>query len=174
MNFCALPFLLLTLLSPAAMADNSPVSKAGKACLECHGSSTPGIVEQWQSSAHAKSGVDCYTCHQAAAGDPATFDHYGYKIAVIVTPNYCGRCHATEVKQFEKSHHAAAAQFIGSLDNMLGEIVEGSTTQSVSAGPGQVGSWSGAPMISSPPPLVVIVGFVVSLNMMVLCSMVPS
>jgi hydroxylamine dehydrogenase len=69
--------------------------------------------------------VDCYSCHQAAAGDPATFEHYGYKIAVIVTPNYCARCHDAEVKQFEKSHHAAAANFIGSLDDMLGEIVEG-------------------------------------------------
>lgn len=47
------------------------------------------------------------------------------KIAVIVTPNYCARCHKEEVAQFEKSHHAAAAKFIGSLDNMLGEIVEG-------------------------------------------------
>jgi hydroxylamine dehydrogenase len=74
---------------------------------------------------HAQKGVDCYSCHQAAAGDPATFDHYGHKIAVIVTPNYCARCHEAEVKQFEKSHHAAAAKFMGSLDNMLGEIVEG-------------------------------------------------
>jgi len=51
--------------------------------------------------------------HQADAKDPATFEHYGYKIAVIVTPNYCARCHARRSKQFEKSHHAAAAQFIG-------------------------------------------------------------
>jgi cytochrome c551/c552 len=41
---------------------------------------------------------------------------------VIVTPNYCARCHGAEVKQFEKSHHAAAAKFIGSLDNMLGKL----------------------------------------------------
>jgi hypothetical protein len=69
--------------------------------------------------------VDCYSCHKANDGDPATFDHNGYKIAVIVTPNYCARCHQAEVTQFEKSHHAAAAKFIGSLDNTLGEIVEG-------------------------------------------------
>ena len=120
--------LSILLIFPAALslyAQSPQISKEGKACLECHSSSTPGIVEQWQSSAHAKKGVDCYSCHQADPKDPATFDHYGYKIAVIVTPNYCARCHAAEVKQFEKSHHAAAAQFIGSLDNMLGEIVEG-------------------------------------------------
>ncbi len=120
--------LSVLLIFPAATvphAQTSPISKEAKACLECHASTTPGIVEQWRTSAHAKKGVDCYSCHQADAKDPATFDHNGYKIAVIVTPNYCARCHAAEVKQFEKSHHAAAAQFIGSLDNMLGEIVEG-------------------------------------------------
>ena len=119
LSFIALAF------APFALADNPQVSAAGKACLECHGTSTPGIVEQWQSSAHAKKGVDCNSCHEAMAGDPAAFDHYGHKIAVIVTPNYCARCHAAEAQQFEKSHHAAAAKFIGSLDNMLGEIVEG-------------------------------------------------
>jgi hydroxylamine dehydrogenase len=122
----ALLFLLATLVSfPALGADTSQLSDAGKACIECHSSTTPGIVEQWKASAHAKSGVDCYSCHKANDGDPATFDHNGYKIAVIVTPNYCARCHQAEVTQFEKSHHAAAAKFIGSLDNMLGEIVEG-------------------------------------------------
>jgi len=117
--------LLIFLTASFLRAQTPQISEAGKACIECHATSTPGVVEQWQSSAHAKKGVDCYSCHQADAKDPATFEHYGYKIAVIVTPNYCARCHAAEVKQFEKSHHAAAAQFIGSLDNMLGEIVEG-------------------------------------------------
>jgi len=118
--------LLGALLLPASVSAQAPkVSPDAQKCLDCHSVSTPGIVEQWHSSAHAKSGIDCYSCHKAAANDPATFDHYGQKIAVIVTPNYCARCHAKEVEQFEKSHHAAAAQFIGSLDNMLGEIVEG-------------------------------------------------
>jgi hypothetical protein len=61
---------------------------------------------------------------------------YKQRIAVVVTPNYCGRCHAKELAQFAKSHHPQAAQFIGSLDNMLGEVVEGSparTTDAVSA-----------------------------------------
>jgi hypothetical protein len=101
------------------------VSPAGQKCLDCHESTTPGAVEQWRQSRHAAARVDCYSCHQANPGDPATFDHYGQKIAVIVTPNYCACCHAQETKQFEGSHHAAAAQFIGSLDNVLGEIVEG-------------------------------------------------
>ena len=101
------------------------VSPAGKACLACHAPATPGIVQQWRASRHARAGVDCFSCHRANAGDPATFEHYGNKIAVIVTPKYCGRCHAQEAKEFQASHHADAAKFIGSLDNVLGEIVEG-------------------------------------------------
>jgi hydroxylamine dehydrogenase len=125
MRIRLLAILLIFIAATSLHAQTPQISKEGKACLECHASTTPGIVEQWQTSAHAKKGVDCYSCHQADPKDPATFDHNGYKIAVIVTPNYCARCHAAEAKQFEKSHHAAAAQFIGSLDNMLGEIVEG-------------------------------------------------
>ena len=113
--------------SKAAASKVSPakVSVEGQACLDCHSTSTPGIVQQWRESSHAKKNVDCYSCHKANENDPATFEHYGHRIAVIVTPNYCGRCHAKELAQFAKSHHAAATQFIGSLDNMLGEVVEG-------------------------------------------------
>jgi hypothetical protein len=102
-----------------------PVSQVGQKCLGCHQASTPGAVEQWKNSAHARIGVDCWACHRANEDDPATFDHYGNKIAVIVTPKYCDRCHKREVREFEASHHSKAASFIGSLDNMLGEIVEG-------------------------------------------------
>jgi hypothetical protein len=101
------------------------LSTEGKACLQCHEQITPGLVEQWDNSVHAIKGVDCFSCHKGSEKDPATFDHYGYRIAVIVTPKYCARCHTQEFEQFEKSHHAQATQFIGSLDNTLGEIVEG-------------------------------------------------
>lgn len=101
------------------------ISAEGQQCLSCHETSTPAAVQQWRHSRHAEAGIDCYSCHRANATDPATFEHYGQKIAVIVTPNYCARCHKSEVEQFQASHHAQAAQFIGSLDNMLGEVVEG-------------------------------------------------
>src|SRR3974390_1661841 len=107
--------LSLLLLSLPAVSQNQ-VSPEGQPCLDCHSSSTPAIVEQWRESAHAKSKVDCFSCHRANEKDPAAFDHYGHRIAVIVTPNYCARCHGKEVEQFEKSHHVQAAQFIGSLD----------------------------------------------------------
>jgi hydroxylamine dehydrogenase len=119
--------LSVPVLIASSFASPQPpqISPEGQQCIECHGTTTPGVVEQWRGSAHAKANVDCYSCHRANEKDPATFEHYGQKIAVIVTPNYCERCHVKEVEQFEKSHHSKAAQFIGSLDNMLGEIVEG-------------------------------------------------
>jgi len=126
---CSLVVLAVTF--PAIAGVNSAenpqkVSPDAQKCLDCHESTTPGIIEQWQKSRHAGAKVDCYSCHRANPGDPAAFDHYGQRIAVIVTPKYCARCHARETKEFQASHHADAAKFIGSLDNVLGEIVEGS------------------------------------------------
>ena len=43
----------------------------------------------------------------------------------IVTPKDCGRCHEAEVTEFNSSHHAKAGRILGSLDNVLAEIVEG-------------------------------------------------
>ena len=115
---------------PAAARKTAPavkpkVSVEGKACLDCHNATTPAMAKEWQHSEHAKQGVDCYSCHKANPDDPAAFDHNGFKIAVLVTPKYCARCHAKETEQYERSRHARATQFIGSLDNVLGEIVEG-------------------------------------------------
>ncbi len=125
MKFVRITGIFLAAAALALCANPQQVSKEGQACLQCHSDSTSGIVEQWKSSAHAKAGVDCFSCHEASTHDPATFDHYGHKIAVIVTPNYCARCHPAEARQFAQSHHADAAKFIGSLDNMIGEIIEG-------------------------------------------------
>lgn len=59
MRFAA---LLSFLLFPLITVARSQVSPEGQACLDCHSSSTPGIVEQWRQSAHAKKTVDCYSC----------------------------------------------------------------------------------------------------------------
>ena len=42
-----LGFLLFPLITVA----RAQVSAEGQACLDCHSSSTPGIVEQWRESA---------------------------------------------------------------------------------------------------------------------------
>ena len=38
-----------------------------KSCASCHAKSCGGLTKQWQDSAHAKAGVNCMDCHQAAS-----------------------------------------------------------------------------------------------------------
>ncbi len=102
------------------------VPEASRQCLDCHGQTTPGLIEHWKGSTHAKTGVGCIECHQAAPGDADGFDHYGAHIAAIVTPMDCGRCHPDQAREFGASHHAKAGNILGSLDNLLAETVEGS------------------------------------------------
>ena len=112
---------------PAAARPAQKISKEGQACLACHGNLTAGIVKDWRDSKHLAAGVDCYTCHGAAnkGNRPDAKDHNGFKIVVLVTPKDCQGCHAREGAEFLASRHADAAKFIGSLDNMLGEIIGG-------------------------------------------------
>ncbi len=96
------------------------------ACVTCHNVSTPVIVAQWNESKHGKSGVECSMCHSSTEGAPGAKKHFdGSFITPVVSPKVCGQCHADQEKQFTTSHHASAAKFIGSLDNILGEMVEG-------------------------------------------------
>jgi hydroxylamine dehydrogenase len=103
----------------------APTKSPSAECATCHQGTQPGIVSQWHDSAHAKKGVGCYECHQAKAGEPDAFEHYGSTIAVVVTPKDCARCHAGESEQFWKSHHAKGGNILASLDNRLAEVVEG-------------------------------------------------
>jgi hypothetical protein len=110
----------------AGAASAAPaVSATTKECLGCHQDATEGIVGQWKRSAHAGSGVGCFECHRADQGDPDGFEHNGQFIAIIVSPKDCARCHEKESREFQASHHAEAARILGSLDNVLAEVVEG-------------------------------------------------
>jgi len=103
------------------------VSNETKHCIGCHSEKGNGkvITEQWKVSKHAEVGVGCLECHKADEGDIDGYEHHGDFIATIVTPNDCGKCHKAEVEQFTHSHHADAAAILGSLDNVLAEVVEG-------------------------------------------------
>ena len=106
------------------------VDKGTEHCIKCHGAKGAGVVitEQWKISKHAEVGVGCLECHGAAETDIDAYKHEGYFIATIVTPNDCGKCHTKEVKEFTGSHHADAGMIMGSLDNVLAEVVEGSAS----------------------------------------------
>jgi len=107
------------------VAETVSVPARSKSCVDCHGQSTPGIVDHWKTSTHAATGVGCVGCHEAQDGDADAYRHYGELIATVVTPKDCSVCHAEVVEEFAKSHHAAAGNILASLDNFLAETVEG-------------------------------------------------
>lgn len=102
------------------------VPQTSRNCVKCHEQETPGIVAHWVGSTHARRGVGCFECHQAETKDADAFEHYGARIATVVTPRDCARCHADVAREFSASHHAAAGNILASLDNFLAETVEGS------------------------------------------------
>jgi len=117
------------------------LSEESEACLDCHSSVTPGIVEDWQTSLHSKINlqqaiskpelekrvssnkiqekfgdkvIGCYECHSLNADSHKdNFDHFGYRINVIVSPNDCSTCHPIEATQYSESKKANA---IGNLE----------------------------------------------------------
>ncbi len=94
-------------------------------CYDCHKEKTPAVTGQWNDSRHARMGVGCYDCHRAEEGDVDSWHHEGQLISTLVTPKDCSRCHSDIAGEFQGSHHAKAGQILGSLDNILGEVVEG-------------------------------------------------
>ncbi|KAA3615229.1 MAG: hydroxylamine oxidoreductase [Planctomycetota bacterium] len=94
-------------------------------CVECHSSTTAGIVDHWMGSTHAEKGVGCAECHAAEKGDADSFTHFGATIATVVTPLDCKQCHPLEFEEFTASHHAKGGNILHSLDNLLAETVEG-------------------------------------------------
>ncbi|RLD52901.1 MAG: hydroxylamine oxidoreductase [Bacteroidetes bacterium] len=101
--------------------------KDTKKCISCHKDHNQGesIIKQWENSTHAQMGVGCLSCHKANTDDVDAYEHEGYTISTIVTPNDCAVCHPNESKEFQHSYHADAGMIMGSLDNVLAEVVEG-------------------------------------------------
>jgi hydroxylamine dehydrogenase len=121
----------LALLSGAASAQQpkgpstADIRRQDQACFQCHKTVNPALAQEWHGSVHAQKGVGCYSCHRAEKSDADAFEHNGATIAVIVSPQDCGRCHQNEVDQQKGSHHAKAGEILASLDNFLGEVVGG-------------------------------------------------
>ncbi|TYO99661.1 multi-heme cytochrome with CxxCH motif [Geothermobacter ehrlichii] len=67
-------------------------------CAGCHDDRTPGIVDQWRQSAHARAGIGCADCH----GE----DHERILDGQVrVSATVCGRCHDREWRQHAASRH---------------------------------------------------------------------
>lgn len=111
--------------STPVLGADPPAAAKDSMCVTCHGKNTPGIVAQYRASKHAAAGVDCADCHKVDDQALGAVKHFGASVSPVVSPKVCGRCHADQEKEFSASHHASGAKFIGSLDNVLGEMVEG-------------------------------------------------
>jgi len=101
------------------------LSDASRECIDCHKKESPGLYQMWGDSKHYRGNVGCFECHAADKSDPDAMNHYDRTISVIVSPKDCARCHAKEVEEFAGSHHSKAGRILGSLDNVLAEVVEG-------------------------------------------------
>ncbi len=117
-------------------AKESPVSEDTEACLECHSMVSPGIPEDWKESRMARVTpaqamtkpqmerrisadkipgslssvvVGCAECHTLnSQNHEDTFDHNGYRVHVVVTPEDCAICHPVERKEYDQNLMAHA------------------------------------------------------------------
>jgi cytochrome c551/c552 len=132
-----LGLLMLTLAAGGAVrAEEAEVSAATEACLGCHAALHPGIVADWENSRHAwvspaqgqaagalerrvsaaqipaelqDHAVGCAECHTLRAERHAdAFEHNGYTIHVVVSPDDCATCHPDERGQYEANLMAQA------------------------------------------------------------------
>ena len=119
---------LLTVAASAASAQViglPEISAESKECIDCHKKTNLVIYQQWGDSKHYRANVGCYECHAAEASDPDAITHYDQTISIIVSPKDCARCHSREAEEFLGSHHSKAGRILGSLDNVLADVVEG-------------------------------------------------
>ena len=114
---------------PAVAA--APLSSDSEDCLECHGTVYPGIAADWRKSLHARSSlaealkkeglerrvslraapavgagnsIGCAECHcQNPDRHKDSFDHNGYRVHVVVTPDDCATCHPVEADQYSRN-----------------------------------------------------------------------
>jgi hydroxylamine dehydrogenase len=132
-------------LSFTSQSTAALISDATQECLDCHATFHPGIVESWLGSRHAQltvrealavkgdarkvsatdvpeefldSSVGCAECHNIRSDKHAdTFDHNGWDVHVVVSPDDCATCHTEERRQYSKNIMAHAYRNL--VDNTL-------------------------------------------------------
>ncbi len=150
----------LSLFWPAVLfGEEIPLSEATQECLECHAIFHPGIVAGWQKSRHAnitpaealqaddlalkvsskdipeglqKVAVGCAECHnlRPEAHGAGTFEHNGYDVHTVVSPDDCRTCHAVEADQYSRNimAHAYANLVDNTIYNQLEHSILGNRT----------------------------------------------
>ncbi len=94
-------------------AGRAPVAQ--RSCIDCHGERQPGLLVQWNGSAHAAHGVSCEECH----GD----DHEAIFAANgRVDAAQCQGCHPRETLEFKGSVHGHAGKDALANARLLAQI----------------------------------------------------
>jgi hydroxylamine dehydrogenase len=149
----SLPFQSAVPQDKAAQSPLISFSKETGACIDCHKTFSPGIVEDWLQSRHArvtpeealkkvkaeqrvsgtsipehlqKVAVGCYECHSLnPKNHKDNFEHFDYRINTIVSPGDCKTCHEKEVDQYGRSKKAHALSNLdkNSLFSLLVETI---------------------------------------------------
>jgi len=147
--FCATLVSVLLLTAPLSRADTHEnedavplvrLSPSTKTCIACHSLYTPGIVQDWLTSRHARTApaealkkpakeqrisaqglpdelsgyaVGCFECHSRNPKKHRdNFEHMGFRINVVVSPEDCKTCHPVEAAQFSGSKKAHAKKIL--------------------------------------------------------------
>ena len=143
----------------AGFCMETPISEATAECLACHESAHPGIVNDWRNSRHSmmtpvqamavkglarkvssatvpeavlNTTVGCAECHTLRPDRHAdTFDHNGYEVHVVVSPQDCAVCHNTEAEQYTQNimSHAHTNLADNALYRQLETSVIGATVR---------------------------------------------
>ena len=121
----------ILLFAVCATGAGVPISDPTAECIDCHSSIHPGIIKDWQESRHAKTtpkdamgvedlarkvssktvpeavknfAVGCAECHmQRPEAHADTFEHNGYDIHMVVSPDDCAVCHTVESEQYSRN-----------------------------------------------------------------------
>lgn len=76
------------------------IVSASEGCIECHTKVSPGMVKDYQVSAHSENDVTCATCH----GSEHMTAEDSMK-ATLPTENVCAECHEEQFDQFSMGKH---------------------------------------------------------------------
>lgn len=140
--------------SSASEKFKKKLSPETETCIDCHSSITPGIVMDWLKSRHASVtpeealklpilqrrisaedvpdnlktvAIGCYECHSLNPElHKDNFEHFGFRINVVVSPNDCKICHPQEVAQYSNSKKAHALKNL--MSNPVYHTLVGSVT----------------------------------------------
>lgn len=102
-------------MAPKEVVVKRGISAEASKCIECHAQKTPGIIEAWKQGKMGHANITCYDCHVVDKNSPMASQCSGIKgsktfISPMVSSKTRGRCHPTEVKQFQQSAHADLAR----------------------------------------------------------------